>query len=199
MTAADLLSETFLWLFTKAHCWADILHGGAESACQEVWPCNAEVLCAVPLWLWRCRPQRARAGRKSPNSHPLSHWHELHVPHGVNRNKPWSLYLPETIVCRWRNRNLHSWSFHGVSAHENEHSIEMAAFPMMDVYASQIREGLAKERSPKSALGKIVLAQCGWGMGRGRRESLCRPGALMRAELGQRQGADGWDGRQGSW
>lgn len=40
----------------------------------------------------------------------------------------------------------------------------------MDVYTSRIREGLAKERSPTSALGKIMLAQCGSSIGRGQGE-----------------------------
>lgn len=39
------------FLFFQAHCRADFLYGGVEGTCTEVWPGDAEILCAVPIWL----------------------------------------------------------------------------------------------------------------------------------------------------
>ena len=34
----------------QAHRRADLLHGGAQSSCQEVWSGDAAILCPVPVW-----------------------------------------------------------------------------------------------------------------------------------------------------
>lgn len=39
------------FLFSQAHCRADLLHGGVEGTRTEVRPGDAEILRAVPIWL----------------------------------------------------------------------------------------------------------------------------------------------------
>lgn len=62
LSLKENLTDFDFCVFSQAHCRADLLHGGVEGTCEEVWSRHAEVLRAVPVRLWRRGAQWACTG-----------------------------------------------------------------------------------------------------------------------------------------